>query len=241
MAENRFAKYVTQAAPAGDPVIASDPYKRAAETRANEDQEIERERLRMERERLGLARQEAAGKAAEAGEKAKKYERAKQDSLDTLGRVFNQLTDVAKAARDGWATTGRAGAFVRALPDVMSAGSDAVDLDELIDTVDANNAFAALQEMRDNSPTGGALGQVAVQELEMLKKTITSLKTRQSKQQLMENIVKAKKEYAGMMRRIDPVAAGKYMRPHGTKPDGTRRSATTPKRLKYNPETGELE
>lgn len=237
MAENRFAKYVTQAAPAGDPVIARDPYKQAAETRANDDQQIERARLAMERERLNLARAEAAEKAALAGAKATKYENAKRNSLERLGSVFNQLTDVAKAARDGWATTGRSGALVRGLPDFMGAGTDAYDLKRNIDMVDANNAFAALQEMRDNSPTGGALGAITDRELDLLKSTISSLDPNQSKQQLMENIVKAKKAYVGMMRRIDPKAAGKYMRPPGTKPG----AKAAPKRMKYNPVTGELE
>lgn len=53
MAENRFAKYVTQAAPTGDPVIARDPYKqasearaRAAEARANADQAMQADQFR---------------------------------------------------------------------------------------------------------------------------------------------------------------------------------------------------
>jgi len=44
-----------------------------------------------------------------------------------------------------------------------------------INTVKANIGFDRLQEMRNASPTGGALGQVAVQELEMLQAVLGSL------------------------------------------------------------------
>ncbi len=198
---------------------------------------IDLEKLEIEKERLRIAQADEARNAAEDSDKLDKFGRSKTTALDSMGRVFGQLTDVAKAARDGWATTGRGGALVRGLPTAMSAGSDAYDLQRLIDTVDAKAAFDALAEMRQNSPTGGALGNVTERELDLLKASVASLDPNQSKEQLMQNIVKAKKVYVGMMRRIDPEAAGKYMRPAGTKP-GTK---TAPKRLKYNPATGELE
>ena len=233
MAENRFAKYV-QAAPAGDPVIARDPYKASAEARAGQDQEFERERLGIERERLGIARQDAQRQQQETTEKRGKLDQSRRDAADTLERVFHQLTDVAKSARDGWGDTGRGGAFVRGLPTAMSAGSDAYDLQRMIDTVDANSAFSALQKMRDNSPTGGALGQVTEKELELLKSSIVSLDPNQSQEQLMKNIVKAKQEYVRMLRRVDPERAQRFIKPSA----GQKAPA---KRLRYNPATGELE
>lgn len=50
-------------------------------------------------------------------------------------------------------------------------GTDAYGLSSDMDTIKANLGFEELQDMRDASPTGGALGQVAVQELEMLQAT----------------------------------------------------------------------
>lgn len=44
-----------------------------------------------------------------------------------------------------------------------------------VKTIEANLGFDALQAMRDASPTGGALGQIAVQELEMLQSTKAKL------------------------------------------------------------------
>jgi hypothetical protein len=78
-------------------------------------------------------------------------------------------------------TAGFAGAPLSAIP-----GTAARDLSAKLDTLKANAGFAELQAMRDNSPTGGALGQVAVQELQMLQATITSIDQAQTPEQLSQ-------------------------------------------------------
>lgn len=78
-------------------------------------------------------------------------------------------------------TAGFGGAALSNLP-----GTAARDLSAKLDTLKANAGFAELQTMRDNSPTGGALGQVAVQELAMLQATVTSLEQAQTPQQLSQ-------------------------------------------------------
>jgi hypothetical protein len=80
-------------------------------------------------------------------------------------------------------TAGFAGAPLSKIP-----GTGARDLSAKIDTLKANAGFAELQAMRDNSPTGGALGQVAVQELAMLQATITSLEQAQTPEQLSKSL-----------------------------------------------------
>jgi hypothetical protein len=49
--------------------------------------------------------------------------------------------------------------------------------------------------MRDASPTGGALGQVAIQELVALQSTVGSLDIQQSPAQLRKNLNKVKGHY----------------------------------------------
>ena len=49
------------------------------------------------------------------------------------------------------------------------------ELDSKITTVQAALSFDKLQEMRNNSPTGGALGQVSNLELELLKSAVSAL------------------------------------------------------------------
>lgn len=53
--------------------------------------------------------------------------------------------------------------------------TDAYALSKVLETIKGNIGFDRLQEMRDASPTGGALGQVAVQELSALQASITSI------------------------------------------------------------------
>lgn len=54
-------------------------------------------------------------------------------------------------------------------------GTDSYTLARKIDTIKANIGFDELQAMREASPTGGALGQVAVQEINYLQSTLGSL------------------------------------------------------------------
>jgi hypothetical protein len=74
-------------------------------------------------------------------------------------------------------------------------GSPAHDTGELIKTVTSNIGFDRLQRMREESPTGGALGAVAVQELESLQKTIASLAQSQSKGQFLGNLKRVEEQY----------------------------------------------
>ena len=56
--------------------------------------------------------------------------------------------------------------------------------------------------MRDESPTGGALGQVAVQELVALRATMGSLDLKQSREVITRNLKRVKSEYITSMKRI---------------------------------------
>lgn len=95
--------------------------------------------------------------------------------LNTIDRAMPQITK--------W-TTGLAGQTLSSL-----GGTDANDLRVLLNTIKANLGFDKLQDMRDNSPTGGALGQVAVAELEMLQSAFASVEQSQTPEQLRENVL----------------------------------------------------
>jgi hypothetical protein len=100
-------------------------------------------------------------------------------SADEKSSILVDTVTRAKALV-GPMTTG-AGALLSNIP-----GTSARDLSALTDTLKANAGFQELQTMRDNSPTGGALGQVAVQELAMLQATVTSLDQAQTPEQFMQ-------------------------------------------------------
>lgn len=74
-------------------------------------------------------------------------------------------------------------------------GTGAKNLRETINTVKGNIGFEALQAMREASKTGGALGQIAVQELETLQTILGSLNANQSRKQLLENLGYIKSHY----------------------------------------------
>lgn len=67
-------------------------------------------------------------------------------------------------------------------------GTPAANLSATIDTIEANLSFAELAKMRANSPTGGALGGIALRELELLGATVASLRQSQSEGELQKSL-----------------------------------------------------
>lgn len=169
--------------------------------------QAEQQRLEMERQRLSIAQ---AGEArdqqkqqTEAADKARKATDAKASAVSSIKGVLNKIDAIERDASDngGWGETGFTGSVMRLIP-----GSPAYDLAENLKTIDANSAFSALQEMRNNSPTGGALGQVTEKELELLKASIANLNPSQSQQQFLTNLREARQRYADILARLDPSA-----------------------------------
>jgi hypothetical protein len=93
-----------------------------------------------------------------------------------------------------WNTTGLAGQKLGEY-----GGTDAYDLRSALDTVKASIGFDRLQRMREESKTGGALGQVAVRELDLLQATIASIDANQSAGQLQNNLNRVQTQYQKAM------------------------------------------
>jgi hypothetical protein len=87
----------------------------------------------------------------------------------------------------GFTTTAIPGAVLGKVP-----GSGAYDLRAEVETLKANFGFQELQQMRASSPTGGALGNVAVRELDMLQAAVQNLDPNQSPDQLKRNLTAAR-------------------------------------------------
>ncbi len=102
------------------------------------------------------------------------------------------LEDIDRAIGlvSGGGVTGLTGSIGSAIP-----GTNAYNLKAKIDTIISNIGFDRLQQMKDASKTGGALGQVAVMELEMLQATMGSLKQAQSSEDLLYNLNRVKEQY----------------------------------------------
>ena len=74
-------------------------------------------------------------------------------------------------------------------------GTNAADLRASVETIVSSIGFDKLQDMRDRSPTGGALGQVSERELAQLNASLGSLKQSQSKEQFQKNLMRVKDHY----------------------------------------------
>lgn len=106
-----------------------------------------------------------------------------QYQAERATRVMDAADNVYELVNDK--TTGFASIIQSKIP-----GTQAFDLAQRIQTLKANIGFNELQAMRAASPTGGALGQVAVQELEALQSVLGSLDQGQSPSELKKNLKK---------------------------------------------------
>jgi len=115
--------------------------------------------------------------------------------IQELGRTDSIMQTVDEAiGASTWFATGKVGAAIGSTA-ILKAGSERMTLEQFIDTIQANLGFDELQKMRNNSPTGGALGQVAVRELEMLQATIAGLNPDLNKDVLIPQLNKIKRHY----------------------------------------------
>lgn len=88
-------------------------------------------------------------------------------------------------------TTAGVGSILANVP-----GSPARNYRADLDTLKANIAFGELQAMREASKTGGALGQVAIREIELLESSLGALDQGQDPENLKKNLKKIRDSIA---------------------------------------------
>jgi hypothetical protein len=133
-------------------------------------------------------RGQIAEREAKVDDKQQRVARS-QETMKSKALVVVDAADKALASIG----RGEAGFVGKSMSDVP--GTKAYDVARMLETIKANLGFQELQQMRDNSPTGGALGQVAVQELIALQSTVANLDIGQSEQQLRQNLLKIRDRY----------------------------------------------
>ena len=139
-----------------------------------------------QREETRSAKQMAADEKRQ--EKLDKQEQSANAAIMGADRIIKEVGE-ARDKVSGF--TAGLGSYLSVLP-----LTEAKDLSKRLTTIKANLGFDRLQQMRDASPTGGALGQVAVQELIALQSTIASLDQDQSPAQLKQALDKIESSYA---------------------------------------------
>lgn len=114
-------------------------------------------------------------------------DRKEVGAVDQADRIIGTLDNTMKLV--GHSTAGL-GSVLANVP-----GTKAKDVQAALAMVKANLGFAELQAMREASPTGGALGQVAVQELMALQSTVAALDQAQSPAALKAAMGQVNKHY----------------------------------------------
>ena len=95
----------------------------------------------------------------------------------------DSIRDIIELVNENGRWAAGFGSYLSWLPE-----SSARDVSAKLETVASIVAFSRLQEMRDNSATGGALGQISNLELTLLSSTLGSIAQSQSSDQLISNL-----------------------------------------------------
>jgi hypothetical protein len=234
--------------------------ERMAEIRARTSQgrTTDSELIELRKDLLRAQIGATQGREARAGDKIESAANTRKVAADAAVQRANLMLGTVDKALDqtGGFTTGLPGSVIARVP-----GTTAFDLRKTIDTLKANIGFAELAAMRQASPTGGALGQVAVRELDMLQATLGNLDANQSEDQTKENLQQIRKHYQNWLETMQqagsetdqprsvgpgtevgsPAPAPIQPTPGSAPVSATPRGASTPpRRLRLDPTTGKL-
>lgn len=121
---------------------------------------------------------------AQEGAKRQQDLKSKYPKARTALSKFSDKVNLVKANlnRARTMTDALTAGYGSLLQDLPSSAANA--LANVLKTIKANVGFNELQEMRSNSPTGGALGQVSEKENELLQSVLGSLEQKQSAEEL---------------------------------------------------------
>jgi hypothetical protein len=130
-------------------------------------------------------------------EEVKRITAQKENILASSGNVMNAINKASDIlGNESWVS----GFVGSRLADWR--GTDANRLKAHIETVKANVGFDRLQRMRDESPRGGALGQVAVQEMYALQNSLASLDQALSAQELQDSLEQVYNSYSRIINKV---------------------------------------
>lgn len=154
-------------------------------------QDPETGRFRFEPIEGGPVEAAAAEAAAQAEGRGELAARAGNVVLEDINRIQSIIDE------SDLPVTGMTGALLRNVP-----GTNAYDVSALATTIRANIGFDRLQQMREASPTGGALGAVSERELTELQSVLGSLDQAQSQEQFERNLNRLSDLYTNMMQKF---------------------------------------
>jgi hypothetical protein len=121
-------------------------------------------------------------------EEASKAKGRKEQQARAGGTVVQDLQRALNIVQVNPAATGRTAAATALLPGVARAETDYQAAEAFVQSALSNVGLDTLQQMRENSPTGGALGQVPIQQQTRLEQVLGSLDLTQRKEVVEDNL-----------------------------------------------------
>lgn len=182
-----------------DKIMAALASKQAKEAARQQQKDIAEQRLDIQRQNLDFKKEL---QQAKVDAQTEKQAAAAQGAIDNAVRVIDTVNKAEKLV--GPLTTGMGGVLA------VIPSSDARKLQNTISTIKANLGFDRLQQMRDASPTGGALGQVAVQEINFLQSTVATLDQLESASDIRDALSRIKEHYSNWKTALEGKLPPKY-------------------------------
>jgi hypothetical protein len=184
---------------------------------------------------------------------AKEKEAGQIESKEQAAGIVGGMVDKAIKIMDEDTTFNPSTGVFAPLAGILE-GSNRAQLEEALNPIKASVAFDALADMRRNSPTGGALGNVSDIELRLLASTLGSLEPRQGEESLKENLrlikgitsgdrnalLEWRKKYNPNGKDMTPAEKAAADKAYDDK-KATEQPPAGAKTKKYNPATGKIE
>lgn len=142
--------------------------------------------------------------ALQLAEKEQKGAAAAESALTSSSIVLDEVKGLTKDIKNQTTAdpvTGTLGAIVGEKGGVLAAGSARKTAEARIQTIKANIGFDRLNQMRAESPTGGALGNITEQELAFLQSVLGSIDLGQKDTQILANLKRLDNHYNAIMKK----------------------------------------
>jgi hypothetical protein len=189
-------------------------------------------------------------------EEAEKARGRKEQQARAGGTVVQDLQRALSIVQTKPSATGRSASAILGLPEIARAETDVQAAKGFVESALSNVGLDTLQQMRENSPTGGALGQVPIQQQQRLEQVLGSLDLTQRKEVVEDNIKRVMNIYMDIIHGSPDQIMEKLQNGEITKAQsdvfsfrhklsfdelGRPISSQRPGVLKYNPATGRVE
>jgi hypothetical protein len=117
-----------------------------------------------------------------------------QEAELVIGKIDSALSKVGR-------TSAGVGSYLAGIP-----GTKATDLESDLDTINSSLGLGKLMELKNNSKAGASgMGALSDKEMNLLISAVTSLKQKQSPDQLRKNLGEVKKRYSNVIKMSDGV------------------------------------